>query len=374
MADQRAHTFHEEASLRDQTLGTIAYDQGTGGQQFKDLRNVGYLHRMRLIQRYGYQFATTAPTGLDPFATTAGALNRIRVQANSIGNLFDCTAEMTAVISFLDSQYTYGYSPFNVPYLYNVPAAPATGASVLTQEFELPFGLYLANQPYPMGMLQTALNSQEVTLFLTFRPFTATAGAAAGSSVYQGGVGLGQVTGGVTAQQIYFDPIDYPEAEPDLAYIHRWREWQVGMTANGDLEIPLIPSNYYLRLIYWPVTLIGSQLQGDSNVVSRLRLLYGGNLPPFDETIDAVQSRMGRQYGVQLPAGVIVHDWLEETHTDRDILDSSVVTALRAMLTLGGNPANPGYSANFTGAYCKVGAEELVPLARAPGVARIQGA
>lgn len=378
---QAPQTFNMQARKRNQRLGSIAYDGGGNVPRRLDLRNAGYLERLSVMESLTFAYATAGPTGSDFFGQYGGIVQRITVMANSVGLLYDCTGEMAFLITAIDSNYNYGAASIqqaagagiggigNQTYVHT--ASPGTSTTTNTYPLVIPVDLYLANKPYPLGLFQTALNSQETSIEVRFRPIVATAGTP-GSGLYTGNGGnlSAGATGSIDIQQTYFDPIADQNAQPNLTYIHQWREFQFPLTADGDNEIRLPPSNYYSRVIMWVITDTSSNvLSGDDAHVTRLRLAYGANLAPYDEPFLAVKDRMARLYDFQMPAGVYVYDFLEDTHMERDIINSAATTDLRLIITTSGAT----YSGTTGGAYVKVAVEQLIPLGLGAGAARVQG-
>jgi hypothetical protein len=351
-----AATWTNTAQRRDQRLGAIPWDTGQNIDRRLALRNAGYLEYLRLTPSVAFQYATAGPTGTDAFGTYGGILAWVRVRANNVGTLFDCSGEGAALISAISDQYLYGAGSVTPTPPYNFPSAPALVATTAKWSIDIPFALYLANKPSPLGLFQTATNANETSLELRFRPIVATAGTP-GSGLYTGNGGnlVGGASGNVDIQQAFFDPIADPAAQPTLGYIHMWREQQTALTADGDTEIILQPSNIYCRIIVWIITGGAGALAPDSTHLQKLSIRYGANLPIYEEITDAVNARMQRMYNMVLPGGVYIIDLLENTHDERDLIDSAATTNLRLVINMLG--------ATYTGgAYAKLLIEQLVPL------------
>jgi hypothetical protein len=191
-----------------------------------------------------------------------------------------------------------------------------------------------------------------------------------GSGVYvPGGSSTGpNPTGLVKFQQIYFDPIADPASQPPLAFIHQWREFQQPMTADGDFDIILPPSNYYLRVIMMFITGASGALALDATHLTRLRWQYGANLAPQDEDLAALVTRQEEDYTFTFPPGVYILDFVKDSRTERDIINAAATTNLRVTPTMSGAT----YSG---GAYVKYAVEQLIPLVvPAQGSASVQGA
>lgn len=362
-----APTWLAYAKRRDQPLASIVYDGGAGGPQRRNLRNTGYLDRLRLIVAAAGTYSSAGPTGVDAFGRYAGPIQRIVVEANSVAPLFDCEGFAAALISAIDRQYRYG-GPFTLdPDPAAFTASPGTSAFANKWGIDIPIALDLANKPYPYGLFQTALHAQEVTLAVRFNDVSGAAGAP-GSTVYTGNPGnLTNETGSVQANQIYYDPIAPPEAQPFLGVIHQWRSWRYPLTADGEVEIPLPPKNLYLRIGVAIVMGGSGALALNDTALTRFRLLYGGANNPDDYTNDQLKSDMAAKYGAAMLDGVFILDRIEETHTERDAINAEGTTDLRLGLTLSGG----SYAG---GAYAMVFAEQLIPLT-VPGrpVAGVQG-
>jgi hypothetical protein len=359
-----AATFTNSAQKRTQYLGQVPYDLGLSAADRRlVLRNSGYLRFLRLVQNVQFQYTTAGPTGTDPFAAYGGIVKWLRVRANNVGTLFDCSGEGAAVASMIHNQYMYGTGNMTPP-PYNFVAAPALAATTDKWTLDVPLELPLANKPSPLGLYQTAQNSNETSLEVQFRPMVATAGTP-GSGLYVGnGPNLQAGTlGFVDVTQSFYDPIEVPSAEPNLGYMRVWREFPYTFVSDGDTEIRLPPSNIYSRVFIWLVTGAAGAGALDGTHATRMQLRYGPNLPIYDQKIDDVVAEMARRYNVLnpstgaslLPTGLYGFDLLEDSHDERDLIDSAATTDLRLVVTLSG--------ANYTGGFAsKVLVEQLIPL------------
>lgn len=359
-----------QARKRNQRIGSIVNDQGDLVPRRLDLRNAGYLDRLKLYQRYTFQHGTAAAAAADYFAEYGGMMQRITLISNSVGMLYDLSGEMGAIVSALDMGYENGNAVINPsPNSFTTAAGAGTAAAANVWAIDVPVAINLANKPWPVGLYQTALNSLEVALEVRMRPLRATTGTP-GSGLYVPAgttVTTADLAGDLEVQQVYFDPISDPASQPSVAFIHQWREFQVPLTADGDTEIRLAPSNLYMRALYWALTgTSGTNLTG-SAFVTALKLAYGANFAPFDETAAQASARMRRLYGnAAFPTGFYAHDFVKESQTERDFINSAATTDLRAILTLSGG--------TYVGAYCKVAVEQLIPLVvPAAGAGNVQG-
>jgi len=371
-------------------MGNIPLANESGVPRILRLRNAGYLERLRLqVQALGV-YAAAGPTGVDAFGQYCGPIERIIVQANSIGRLFDVSGIGAKFITWLDNQYRYGAPPSSqvtptgvtssvgFPYLSppdSFTAAPALVAFNNMWTYDIPIALQLINKPWPYGLFQLAINAQEVDLDVRFRQLASNTVGAPGNSVYTGNTANFTFTsGGVDVEQTYFDPVPKPEDQPSLAYVHQWTEFQQAVTADGETEVRLPPNNFYLRVLLIFVQGAAGALAPNGwttpaaqGVINRFRIMYGPNLAPIDLTASQMQQHMTSKYGLGLVPGYYALDLLEDTHTERDMLNAAATTDLRVVLsTAGGNYAG--------GAYVKVITEQLVPIqVGAPGQAMVQG-
>ncbi len=385
------------AKYRNQRLGAIAYDQGLLIPRDLDLRNSGYLKRLRLtqtLQPLTPTFASgTAPPLFDFLGQYGGLIKRVTVRTNSVGVLFDCSGEMAAVISAIDGAYSESNFTLQPP-----PTSIAAASSLLTGvatpiqkwQFDIPIEVQLDNKPWPLGLFQTALNSQETTLELLFRPILSPALNAAAPTVIVPGTGIyvtytttpalvtvNAPAGSVDVNQIYFDPIADPKSQPPLSFIHQWREYQMPIQFDGDNDFRIPPSNYYTRLLVWVflMTPAGTAaIPAPAGTIVKVQLRYGANLAPYDEIYDEIVGRQNRALGFNLPLGLLDLDFLSNARTERDIINSAATTDLRFTITTA-----VGALASYAGAggtaFVKVAAEQMIPLvAAAPGTAGVQGA
>jgi hypothetical protein len=348
-----ATTFLAEARQRFIDLGLIAYDGGSRSPNTKDTRATGYLSRIRAVCRLSGSVGVANTASADAFGALAGPVDRVQLRTLTVSNIIDLSGEMAAVMTFLDNWYRQPGTSLNPAGAYSFTATPAIGAFAGEWTFDLPVSVELANYPSPLGLYQTAVAGQVATVAVNWRPVVATVGVP-GSGIYVPGASgtYTGVTGNARLQQEYFEPIQNPNGWPVGDYMHRWREFSVPVNGDNTYEIPLVQGNYYSRLIYLVVT----NGAVNATAVNRLQYEFGGNMIPMDETGDSALTRQARMWNGQIPAGFYIHDFLTPNHTDRDFVNSAVVTAPRAAFTLSG--ASYGGAAN----YIRTAVEEFIPL------------
>jgi len=353
-------------------------DSGQNVPRPFDIPQVGYAESFDLATLMSFTYSV-APTGTDAFGPLTGQMARITVFVNSIGNLADLSGFSAAFVSAIEYAYRYGSSTLEgAPSSYLAFGAVGTTAKTNVTHHRIPLGLYLLNFPYPIGLFQTALQNLSVRLIVRWLPLVATAGTP-GSGAYLGGTVSAGQQGQVSINETYFDPITAPSAQPYLGFIHRWSEFQTSLNKAGDTDILLPGQNYYTRVIYQIVSGAAGALALDGTHLTRLRLMYGANLAPFDEdeTSFEASKRMQRQYpglyqamvtgwGGNTYLGVYWHDWIADSHDNRDWINAAATTNLRSRLTLSA-------SGNYTGGgYINTVTEEVAPLAL-PAGAVVQG-
>lgn len=359
---QQAASWLTEAQLRQQPVGSIAYDGGSGTVRFLDLPQAGYLSRLNLVTTVNGTLSA-APTAIDQFASVQGLLQQIRVFVNTEGEMFDLDGFMAAVVQAIDDTY-HGYdAQFGVNSLASFSVNPGTGAFSNKWLHRIPLGLTLDNIPYPLGLYNTALQNLSIRLQLRFLPIAAATGLIPGAADYLGtGLTVSNITGQTDVNEEYFEPIPIASAQPPLRYIHRWTQFEVpiGVT-NGTVDVPLPGRQRYLRMIYAVLDGTSGNVVLNPNILTQLQLTYGVQSHPFDETVDQVNKRMRDTYGRLMnsfPAGVYTHDFITREHTARDWFNAGLTTNLRAQLTFSG--AHPG-----TGSKIICATEELLTLRQA---------
>jgi hypothetical protein len=113
----------------------------------------------------------------------------------------------------------------------------------------------------------------------------------------------------------------------------------------------------------WIVTGAAGAGAPDSTHATRFQLRYGPNLPIYDQDVDDVVYEMAARYNIVnpatgaslLPAGFYGFDLLEDSHDERDMIDSAATTDLRFVVTMAGATYSGGFAS-------KVIVEQLIPL------------
>lgn len=360
-APQAVPTWLTEAELRQQPVSSIPYDQGTGTVRFLDLPQAGYLSKLQLVTRIGGQFSV-APTTFDPNAYIQGPIQQLRVFVNSEGTLFDCDGFITALISGLQNQYDYGDGKVYPTPQNSFSQMPGINTFADRWTHTIPLGINLANLSTPIGLYNTALQNLNIRLQERFLPGIQPANTLPGNGLYLGGTLSGALTGQTDVNETYFEPIPYQTAQPPLKYIHRWTQFEVPINVtNGQVDIPLSGRQRYLRLIYAVFDGPANNVVLNDGIMTELKLTYGVQSSPFDETFDQVKTRMRQDYGKLMdswPGGVYTHDFIQKTHTARDWFNAGRVTNLRGQITFAG--AHPG-----TGSKIVCATEEVLTLQQA---------
>lgn len=354
VAQSAPATWRKMAKRRSQPAVSNAW-ANVSNPNLLPLMQVGYLSKLRVYQTANGTYATAGPTSQDTLNQYCGPLSWLTVKAQSVGTIYDVSGYMAAVISAVHNQYLYGNGSLTAPPYANT-ASPGTAAFADVYAFDIPIATHLDSVPYPVGLFQTALNDQVVTLAVTYTPI-GIAAISPGGGLYVGNqANLGSASGLTYVQQDYFDPIAEPAAQPNLSLLHTWTEYTVPISADGDWTITLNPSDILVRALILPITGASGALAPDASHVTRLRFVYGGNITPFDEDYNTVKERMSRQWSnMTIPTGLIAYDFIADTRDERDFQNLSAMTMPRILVT--------GSGATYSGgAYLKVCLEKLVPL------------
>jgi hypothetical protein len=186
-------------------------------------------------------------------------------------------------------------------------------------------------------------------------PVAATAALTA--SVQTGNVTMNGRRIGVFASE---NPAELPPVF-NWQYRRTTKRYPLGAFTKAD-----IPITEYGQVLSTFVTIFDPAL-GTNNVggyynvanVTKCQLLYGSNLPRFDDDIPTMQNRFIQQHGFLPPQGTVVYD-LAATKPNGEIGNS------RALNTLTNSNAHHHIevsSAPSAGTYAEVGVELLVPVA-----------
>lgn len=184
-------------------------------------------------------------------------------------------------------------------------------------------------------------------------PLVATAALTA--SVQTGNVNLNARRVGVFASE---NPAEMP---PVFNWQYRRASKRYPIGAVSKVDIPI--TEYGQVLSVWATIFdpaLNSGTGGYYNIanMTKAQLLYGSNLPRFDDDIPAMQNRFIEQHGFLPPQGTVVFD-LASTRLNGEIGNS------RALNTLTNSNAHLHLemTAPGSGAYAEVGVELLVPVA-----------
>lgn len=363
-------TWLAQARRREQPLSTIAYASDPGPRPLR-VRNVGLLERIRLIVQTNGQYATTGPTGQDQMNKYCGPIARVTFRVGSLGTIFDTSGFMCAMITAVDRFYRRGYTSLaHSPYTFT--ASPGTSAFANVFPLEIPIGLKLNTFDAPVGLIQTAVQGQDVVLEVRHTSVGAAATTDPGGTLYLGNQANLTVTGTSKTDVAYdyYDPIPadrFPKAQPNLSVLHTWSEFYALPTGDGDLEIPLNPSNIYTRFIIAIVSGTAGSLVITNDILTRARLVFGGQQAPYDIDKYTLKQRMADDYGnVAWPGGVYILDLLQDAGNERDAFNAAAATNPRLVLSLSGGTYG-------SGSKVVIAYEQLVPMVDARGTFGPQG-
>lgn len=362
-------SFRAQARRREQPLTSVPYASDSGPRPVR-VRNVGLLEKIRIVGKINGQYAAAGPTGTDGALNYCGPYDRFTLRVGSLGTIFDCGGFMTAMITAIDRFARRGVTSLaHAPYSFT--AAPATAAFTNKFPLTIPVGIPLRSFDAPVGLIQTAVQGQDVVLEIRHTPIGANSGDP-GSALYRGNVANLTVNANSTTDVAfdYFDPIPadrFPKAQPNLSVLHTWNEFSVPITGDGTLDIELNPSNIYSRILLLIVSGTAGSLAITNDILTQLRLTYGGQQSPYDWTSNVLKQRMADDYGnVTWPGGFYVLDLLADTGDERDCFNAAAATNPRLQITTSGGT----YGA---GSKVIVAVEQLVPLVDGRGSYGPQG-
>lgn len=358
-------SFLRAAKLREQPVTKINYvsEADAGTPHTQPLRNVGYLHRLNCVVTEQATYTTAGPTGTDSANTTVGPVGRVQVIANSIGTIFNVAGYFCPIISAIDTCYEDNNGGSVTPAPYSFTASPGTTATTNKWAFRIPISISFDTFPSPLGLYQTAISGNETDLIVNFTAIAGATTALPGTALYLGNQGnLGAQSVNVAAEQVYFDPIPQGKGQPIYAFMHKWEDRQYPLSADGDTDLPITNANIFLRFILFIVT----NGAPDTAHLTNVKAQYGGNIAPFDWTVDQLRARMARQFGnITFPNGFYIIDFISDTHTERDALNASATTDFRLTITMSG--------ATYTNAYVRLAYEYLAPFSVPANAVGLQG-
>lgn len=371
MATQLDNTWLAQARRREQPLGSLAYADDAGVRSLR-VRNVGLLERLRLFGRIVGQYTTAGPTAVDQMGQYCGPYQRVTLRVGSLGAIYDVSGWNAFLITVIDRAHRRQFTTLtHRPYSFT--AAPALAAFSNVFPLVIPLGITLRNFDAPLGLIQTAVQGQDVVLEIRHNPIAAAAAANPNTAVYLGNnANLAAATYASSKTDVaydYFDPIpaEFDRAQPNLSVVHQWLEYQYPITGDGDLEILLNPSNIYTRFVLTIVSGAAGSLTPNNDILTKLRLVYGGSQAPYDLDANTLKQRIADDYAnITWPGGVYILDLLEDAMTERDAFNAAAATNPRLILSTTGGT----YGA---GAHVRLAVEQLVPLVDGRGSYGPQG-
>lgn len=157
----------------------------------------------------------------------------------------------------------------------------------------------------------------------------------------------------------YYGSANPAELPPVFNWQYRRASKRVPLGAVTKVDIPITEYGQLFSTfcrIYNP-TSNGYEAVGN---ITKAQLLYGSNLPRFDDSINTMQQRFVNQHGFLPPQGTVVWDMLANTSGDELSNDFRVLNTL--------TNANTHYHLEFSSAldstaYAVIGTELLVPVA-----------
>lgn len=176
------------------------------------------------------------------------------------------------------------------------------------------------------------------------------------------GTGAGAASVTVNARRIgYYGSQNPAELPPVFNWQYRRATKRVPLGAVSKADIPITE---YGQLLSTYVRIFDAgflDLAGGAKAVTKAQLLYGSNLPRFDDDYETMQQRFVAQHGFLPPLSVVIFDMMANTSGSRGLSND-----MRVLNTL--TNANTHFHLEFAStlgstAYAVVGTELLVPVA-----------
>lgn len=364
-------SFIAQARRREQPLTSVPYAVDSGPRPAR-VRNVGLLERIRLLVQTNVTYTVAGPTATDQMNRYCGPLGRITLRVGSLGTIYDLSGFNAALVTAIDRFYRRGATSLAHP-PFSFTTAPALAATVNVFPLVIPLGINLETFDAPVGLIQTAVQGQDVILELRHVPIAGATTDDPGVSLYLGNpANLAPANYAASKTDIaydYYDPIpeEFPNAQPNLSVIHTWTQQEIAVTGNGDFEISLNPSNLYLRFVITVVSGTAGALVITNDWLTKLKLVFGGSQAPYELDNRTLKARMGDDYGgVAWPAGVYILDLVQDARTERDGFNAAASTNPRLILSLSGGTFGAGSK-------IVVAFEQLVPMNDGRGTYGPQG-
>lgn len=364
-------SFIAQARKREQPLTSVPYAVDSGPRPAR-IRNVGLLERVRLLVQNNVTYTTAGPTAVDQMNKYCGPIARLTLRVGSLGTIYDLSGYNAALVTAIDRFYRRGVTSLaHSPYVFTT--TPALAATVNVFPLSIPLGINLETFDAPVGLVQTAVQGQDVILEIRHTPIAGNTTDDPGVSLYLGNpANLSPANYAASKTDIaydYYDPIpeEYPNAQPNLSVLHTWTQQEIAVTGNGDFEIPLNPSNLYVRFVITIVSGIAGALNITNDWLTKLKLQFGGSQAPYEIDARTLKQRMADDYGnVAWPGGVYILDLLQDSRTERDAFNAAASTNPRLVLSLAGGTFG-------SGSKVVIAYEQLVPMNDGRGTYGPQG-
>lgn len=170
----------------------------------------------------------------------------------------------------------------------------------------------------------------------------------------------GAATATVNARRVgYYGSQNPAELPPVFNWQYRRASQHVGLGAKLKADIPITEYGQLLSTYVRIFNPTAGTYEDVSNI-TKCQLVYGSNLPRFDDDVQTMQTRFLYQHGFMPPVGTVVWDMLSNTSGNSLSNDSRVLNTL--------TNANTHIHLEFSAAlssdsYAVVGTELLVPVA-----------
>ena len=173
----------------------------------------------------------------------------------------------------------------------------------------------------------------------------------------------GAATVTVDARRVgYYGSANVGELPPVFNWQYRRASKRVPLGAVTKADIPVTEYGQLLSTYVRIFSPTGGYQSVTDSTVTKAQLLYGSNLPRFDDSVESMQNRFIAQHGFLPPVGTVVWDMLANTSSS-GIQLSNDARVLNTLTNSNTHVHLEFNSALNSDAYAVIGTELLVPVA-----------
>ena len=333
----------------------------SGGRSIYSLPRTGLLARVHL--HFSGTMTVTKGTGTAELGAWGpySLLNRIKLIANQGTSIIDLSGVGAHYLDVISNGKPYrpDNGVISTPFassLFN--ASVAEGANAWA--FDITLNI-TPNDRDPIG--QILLQTDQMAAELQFE-WNGAYGTTNDYPVKTTGNATASFDGGVEITLETFTIPASSTSRPDVSQVFQQLERQDGITATGPVNISLLRSDVYARIMH--LVQIGGTPNTDK--VNALKIIYNGTDNPYHLSRVAQLGMQRRRYGRDLPQGVFVHDLFYQGVPgyggQRDLVDAKSVAEFVSQIDVAADaPISP------TNSWVRTITQRFVSV-QVPGAAR----